>query len=146
MKIRISLLPHSLLVLRDMSPKRMSPQTSFQPFERRWKARHTSHSQYECSFNFHSESTNSPAFNYYWALSLVSVASPIWPTNVTRLANCGCRFAVVAYPVQDKDSGIMIFVINKNGLVFQKDLGKNTDEVVAAITEFNPDKSWTIVE
>ena len=40
----------------------------------------------------------------------------------------------------------MIFVINKNGLVFQKDLGKNTDEVVAAITEFNPDKSWTIVE
>lgn len=55
-------------------------------------------------------------------------------------------FAVLAYPAQYRDSGIMTFVINQNGVVFQKDLGKTTDEVAAAMTEFNPDKAWEAVE
>lgn len=55
-------------------------------------------------------------------------------------------FAVVAYPAQYRDSGIMTFIINQNGLVFQKDLGTTTDEVAAAMTEFGPDKTWTVVE
>jgi hypothetical protein len=55
-------------------------------------------------------------------------------------------FAIVAYPAQYRDSGIMTFIINQNGLVFQKDLGTTTDEVAAAMTEFGPDKSWTVVE
>jgi hypothetical protein len=55
-------------------------------------------------------------------------------------------FAVLAYPAQYADSGIMTFIINQNGVAFEKDLGKTTDEVAAAITEFNPDKSWKAVE
>ena len=55
-------------------------------------------------------------------------------------------FAVIAYPAQYGDSGIMTFIIDKTGLIFQKDLGQNTDQVAAAITEFNPDRSWTLVE
>lgn len=55
-------------------------------------------------------------------------------------------FAVLAYPAQYGDSGIMTFIINQNGMVFQKDLGKTTDNVAAATTEFNPDKSWKAVE
>lgn len=55
-------------------------------------------------------------------------------------------FAAVAYPAQYGDSGIMTFVIDRNGVAFQKDLGKNTDEVASAMTEFNPDKSWTAVQ
>ena len=40
----------------------------------------------------------------------------------------------------------MTFIINQNGLVFEKDLGTTTDEVAASMTEFGPDKTWTVVE
>jgi Protein of unknown function (DUF2950) len=55
-------------------------------------------------------------------------------------------FAVMVYPAQYGNSGIMTFVINQTGVVYQKNLGKTTDEAVAAMTEFNPDKSWKAVE
>jgi len=55
-------------------------------------------------------------------------------------------FAVLAYPAHYGDSGIMTFLINQNGVAFEKDLGKTTDEAAGAITEFNPDKSWRIME
>jgi len=51
-------------------------------------------------------------------------------------------FAVVAYPAQYGDSGIMTFILNQTGVAYQKDLGKTTDEIAAAMTEFNPDNSW----
>jgi Protein of unknown function (DUF2950) len=54
-------------------------------------------------------------------------------------------FAVLAYPAQYGDSGIMTFLINQNGVVYQKDLGKTTSDVASAMTEFNPDKSWKAV-
>jgi Protein of unknown function (DUF2950) len=55
-------------------------------------------------------------------------------------------FAVVAYPAQYGDSGIMTFIINQAGVVYEKDLGKTTSEVAEAMTEFNPDKSWKPVQ
>ena len=55
-------------------------------------------------------------------------------------------FAVLAYPAQYDDSGVMTFLINQDGVVFEKDLGKTTDQIAAALTEFNPDKTWTPVE
>ena len=55
-------------------------------------------------------------------------------------------FAVVAYPAKYGDSGVMTFIVNKDGVVLQKDLGKTTEQAAAAITEFNPDKSWIVVE
>ena len=55
-------------------------------------------------------------------------------------------FGVVAYPAQYGESGIMTFITDRNGVVFQKDLGKNTNDVASAMTEFNPDRSWTVVE
>jgi hypothetical protein len=55
-------------------------------------------------------------------------------------------FAVLAYPAQYGDSGIMTFTVNQNGTVFEKDLGKTTEQVGAGITEFNPDKSWKSLE
>ena len=55
-------------------------------------------------------------------------------------------YAVLASPAQYGDSGIMTFTINQNGVVFDKDLGKNTEEVAKTITEFNPDKTWKPVE
>ena len=55
-------------------------------------------------------------------------------------------FAVVAYPAQYGDSGIMTFLINQNGVVYQKDLGKSTGDVASAMTDFNPDKTWKAVQ
>ena len=55
-------------------------------------------------------------------------------------------YAVVAYPANYGQSGIMTFMFNQDGPLIQKDLGKSTDQVASAITEFDPDKSWTVVE
>ena len=55
-------------------------------------------------------------------------------------------FAVVAYPAKYGDSGVMTFLVNNDGAVLQKDLGKTTEQAAGSITEFNPDKSWTVVQ
>jgi hypothetical protein len=54
--------------------------------------------------------------------------------------------ALVAYPAQYKSSGVMTFIINQDGEVFQKDLGEKTTELAKAMTEYNPDGSWTKVK
>jgi hypothetical protein len=50
--------------------------------------------------------------------------------------------ALVAYPAQYRNSGVMTFIINQDGIVYQKDLGENTADVAKAMTEYNPDSSW----
>jgi hypothetical protein len=55
-------------------------------------------------------------------------------------------FAVLAYPENYGDSGIMTFLINQDGVLLQKDFGKTTNQVASAIMEFNPDSSWTVVK
>ena len=55
-------------------------------------------------------------------------------------------FAVVAYPAEYENSGVMTFIVNYEGKVFQKDLGKNTASVAKAMKEYNPDKTWTEVK
>ena len=52
-------------------------------------------------------------------------------------------FALIAYPADYGASGIMTFIVNQDGLVWQRDLGENTEMEAAAITQFNPDSSWT---
>lgn len=54
-------------------------------------------------------------------------------------------FAFVAYPAAYGNSGIMTFIINQNGVVYQKDLGKDTERIASKMTVFNPDKTWTQV-
>lgn len=52
-------------------------------------------------------------------------------------------FAFVAYPAAYRNSGVMTFIINQDGVLLQKDLGTTTEQTAAAMTEFNPDESWT---
>jgi len=52
-------------------------------------------------------------------------------------------FAVIAYPADYGASGIMTFIVNQDGLVWQKDLGDETATAAAAIDKFNPDSTWT---
>jgi hypothetical protein len=55
-------------------------------------------------------------------------------------------FGILGYPAEYRNSGVMTFLINKDGLVFQKDLGEQTPELATSITEFNPDNTWTPVQ
>jgi hypothetical protein len=55
-------------------------------------------------------------------------------------------FAVLAYPATYGASGIMTFIVSRDGVVWQRDLGKDTAQVAAAIHEFNPDNTWTPLE
>jgi hypothetical protein len=52
-------------------------------------------------------------------------------------------FALVAFPVRYGVSGIMTFMVNQDGVTYQKDLGPKTVELGQKITHFNPDPSWT---
>jgi hypothetical protein len=54
-------------------------------------------------------------------------------------------FALVAWPAQYEVSGIMTFIVDQDGVVFQKDLGEGTNAAVEAMTAFDPDTSWTAV-
>lgn len=54
-------------------------------------------------------------------------------------------FAVVAYPAEYENSGVMTFIVNHDGKVFQKNLGSNTASIAKAMKEYNPDSSWTAV-
>jgi hypothetical protein len=51
-------------------------------------------------------------------------------------------FALVAWPAAYGNTGVMSFMVNQDGVVYQKDLGKSTAAAAAKITVFNPDKSW----
>jgi hypothetical protein len=55
-------------------------------------------------------------------------------------------FAFVAYPAQYRNSGVMTFIVNQGGIVYQKDLGTETSSIAASMTEFNPDQSWDPVD
>jgi hypothetical protein len=55
-------------------------------------------------------------------------------------------FAIVASPASYRESGIMSFIMNREGVVYEKDLGEKTAEVAAAIDTYNPDESWAPIE
>jgi hypothetical protein len=55
-------------------------------------------------------------------------------------------FAVVAYPAEYGNSGVMTFIVNYDGKVFQKDLGRNTAAIAKGMKEYNPDSTWSEVK
>jgi Protein of unknown function (DUF2950) len=55
-------------------------------------------------------------------------------------------FAVVAYPAKYQDSGIMTFILSREGVVYQKDLGKTTADVASSIQVYDPTDDWTEAE
>jgi Protein of unknown function (DUF2950) len=51
-------------------------------------------------------------------------------------------FAFVAYPAEYRSSGVMTFIVNQDGVVYEKDLGKKTDVVAKNMKEYNPNSGW----
>ena len=54
-------------------------------------------------------------------------------------------FALIAWPSNYGSTGIMTFVVDKTGIVYQKDLGRKTAEIAGAYTAYDPDQTWTPV-
>jgi hypothetical protein len=55
-------------------------------------------------------------------------------------------FALIAFPAEYGNSGIMTFMVNHDGTVFRKDLGPKTDELARKIESFAPDQTWTTAD
>ena len=55
-------------------------------------------------------------------------------------------FALVAWPVHYDASGVMTFVVNQDGVAYEKDLGPETTAAVEKITRYDPDATWHAVE
>ncbi len=55
-------------------------------------------------------------------------------------------FAIVAYPAQYGNSGIMTFIMNQQGIVFERDLGEDTEKIAKSMAEFDPDPTWDLAE
>jgi hypothetical protein len=55
-------------------------------------------------------------------------------------------FAFVAYPAEYRSSGVMTFIVNQEGVVYEKDLGRKTDVVAKNMKEYNPNSSWQKAE
>ena len=55
-------------------------------------------------------------------------------------------FALVGYPAEYGDSGVMTFIVNQDGVVYQSNLGKDTEKIATAMKKFDPDETWKKVE
>ena len=55
-------------------------------------------------------------------------------------------FALIARPAEYDNSGVMTFIVNHDGVVYEKDLGPDTEKAAAAIKLFDPDPSWKKIE
>jgi len=55
-------------------------------------------------------------------------------------------FAILATPVRYAETGIMTFMISRDGIVYERDFGPDTTKLAASIQEYNPDENWSPVE
>jgi len=53
-------------------------------------------------------------------------------------------FALVAYPANWGNSGVMTFIVNTQGRVYEKNLGPKTAQIAAAMKDYNPDPTWKL--
>ena len=54
-------------------------------------------------------------------------------------------FALVAWPAEYGGSGVATFIVNHDGVVHEKDLGRDTSKIVSRMDRYNPEKTWRIV-
>jgi hypothetical protein len=54
-------------------------------------------------------------------------------------------YALIAYPAKWGNSGVMTFIVNQQGRVYEKNLGLDTEKIASGITEYDPDRTWKLV-
>jgi hypothetical protein len=86
-----------------------------------------------------------PFHGYYFKiLTRQGTSAPGGAYNYIINGNMIAGFALVAYPATWGNSGVMTFVVNQEGRVYEKDLGARTPQIAGAMTEYNPDSSWIL--
>jgi Protein of unknown function (DUF2950) len=81
-------------------------------------------------------------FNGYYFRILTKQAGKDGAKDYVVNGNMTNGFAILAYPAEYQKTGIMSFLIGKDGVLYDKDLGKRTADTAAAITEYNPGDGW----
>jgi len=88
-----------------------------------------------------------PFHGYYFKiLTAQGPAAPGGRYNYIINGNMIAGFALVAWPAHWGQSGIMTFIVNQQGKVYQRNLGEKTAQIASAMTRYNPDNSWTPVQ
>jgi len=84
-----------------------------------------------------------PYFGYYYkVLKAQGPAAPGGRKSYLVDGKLKNGFAILAYPAKYGDLGIKSFMVSKCGVIFEKDLGDDTDKLAAEMTEYNPDDTW----
>jgi hypothetical protein len=79
---------------------------------------------------------------YYKILTAQGPTAPGGAVNYVVRGNMIGGFALVAYPAEYGNSGVMTFLVNHDGVVFKKDLGPQTTRIAERMRTFNPDHTW----
>jgi hypothetical protein len=79
---------------------------------------------------------------YYRVLTRQGASAPGGALDYVVRGRMIGGYALVAYPAEYGNSGVMTFVVNHRGTVFEKDLGPNTTRITGGMTAFNPDTTW----
>lgn len=79
---------------------------------------------------------------YYKVLTRQGPSAPGGELNYVVNGKMIGGFALVAYPAEYGNSGVMTFLVNHSGVVFQRDLGPSTAQIASQLTTFNPDHTW----
>jgi len=86
-----------------------------------------------------------PYHGYYFKiLTRQGSNAPGGRYNYIINGNMIAGFALVAWPAQYGESGIMTFIVNQQGRVYQKDLGPRTGKLATAMKEYDPDSTWRL--
>jgi hypothetical protein len=89
----------------------------------------------------------SPYYGYYFKiLKAQGKNAPGGAYDYVVKGNMIFGFGLVAYPAKYGSSGIMTFIVNQEGVVYQKDLGKGTAKAAGSIKRYDPDPTWKKVE
>lgn len=97
---------------------------------------------------YHKKSSEQHPFHGYVfrILTQQGAAAPGGEKDYMNEGNLTGGFALVAYPANWGKSGIMTFIVNQEGKVFERDFGEDTSEVAGSMTQYNPDSEWTLVK
>ena len=95
-----------------------------------------------------SKSTGLHAFHgyYFRILTRQGEAAPGGKLNYMSEGILAGGFALVAYPEHWDQSGIMTFIVNQDGKVYQRNFAEKTSKIAGALKEYNPDSEWTLVQ
>ena len=90
---------------------------------------------------------HAPYHGYYFKiLTRQGPHAPGGKYNYIINGNMIAGYALVAYPDKWGSSGVMTFIVNQQGRIYEKNLGPKTAQIAAAMTEYNPDLTWKLLK